>query len=375
VFFMARSPTWLRFLASCIGTTLSAQVPVVVVDDQAGPGVDYTDLTTALLAAPQGAVVLLRDGVYDLPPYDPFGPFGAFGLQLSGRSLHLVGDSKAFVKVHGPLGVLNLGPTQEFTYLNIDALSGAVTFSNCAGWAWVENVIASNDPPTLAPGGTFLHQGPGGMLVNQSQLRAVFPASNGLRLAGASAYLYDTSVDGAFLLQVQFPAIDLAAAFLFKSGGNVNGAVTAAGDTASAFYTVANTVSTPPNFSPPPTVQLPGLARSYKTNTPVRAGQNAILEFEGQPGELAILNVSLQASGVYLPGYTTAAQIATPLALLQPMGIVSATGTLTKSVPTSPTLAGGGAVLLYTQASFADFSTQTVRLGGGSLMVVLDPIY
>jgi len=111
------------------------------------------------------------------------------------------------------------------------------------------------------------------------------------------------------------------------------------------------------------------------TNTPVREGQAVQLEFDAPAGEIALLALSARAKGSFWPTFTSSVLIDLTSLQTQVMGVVPPSGTLVRSIPTPSNLVSSGALLVYTQASFVDLTDFDVRLGGGSLVVVLDSMY
>ena len=85
---------FLSGLAPCVlALSPSSQGSVFVVDDDAGPGVDFGSIQAAVDAAGPGDVVLVREGAY-LP------------FTVAGKGLTVVGDDGASVVIEGPMGVV-----------------------------------------------------------------------------------------------------------------------------------------------------------------------------------------------------------------------------------------------------------------------------
>jgi hypothetical protein len=367
-------------LTAFTGLTPAQVHPVIVVDKQGGPGVDYNELNDALQQAPDGAVILVRQGTYAV-----FSIQGSsvVAKELNGKALHIVGEPAHTVSIFGPIHHKNQQVSQHGSLINIDQATYGLRYEACAGWNWIENVVGASS----TTGSQVTHLGPGGLIFNRSRFYGsttftqfgTYNGTTALQLQGSQAYAYDSSFTGTKSLgsvhgtPTQKPDITLLQALAFKSGAGPT--VSASGDANSAVITIGNAVTTPPGLAVPPSQQIPGPTRSYATNTPVRAGSSVQFTFEAPPGELAILNVALQPVGAYLPFYSSSGLISSPQNLIQFMGVVPASGILTTAFPVSSHIGAGGAVLFYTQASFADLVTPALNLGGGSLVVILDPVY
>jgi hypothetical protein len=370
----SRFAAWALVLA----TPLAAQAPVVVVDAAGGAGSHYTKLPDALSAAPDGAVVLVRSGTYQLTA--GFFPY----VTVSGKGLHVIGDANAFVRIQGTCIIGGLSGTQSYSWVGIDDVDAlgtgvAVSVGGSTGWGWFESFATapSTNCSSVASSGGI------GVIANRSVFRgynalAPLSGSAGFGVSGGGAHLYDSQVVGGSTFtaphgpNIVHADLALNAAYAFVSGGQVDGTVSVSSIGASSMDVIGANVT---GATAPPATLHPGPARSYATNTPIREGQAVQLEFSAPAGELAMLKLSLQPFGAFLPFYTSSTVIDTSYLLVQVMGFVPASGKLVKSIPTQPGLATGGAALFYTQASFADLSTLTLRFGGGSLIVVLDGAY
>ncbi|MFT7665138.1 MAG: hypothetical protein ACI87A_003373, partial [Planctomycetota bacterium] len=115
---------------------------------------------------------------------------------------------------------------------------------------------------------------------------------------------------------------------------------------------------------------LPGIARSFEANSPVREGEVLTFDFIGAPGDFAILNVSANPAGNYFASVSGSVVLESPLLLLRVMGQIPASGTLSKSFTLNELGAGVEGITLYSQGSFANASGLFV--GGGSMIVLLD---
>src|SRR5262245_45172512 len=102
---MIRDSLFRLVLLSC-ASSIAAQGQVLVVDAAGGPGSDFTDVPSAVSAAVDGDVLLVRSGSYLVDE---------LAIALDGKGLTLVADSGASVAV-GSLDVQDL-PAGHFTLL------------------------------------------------------------------------------------------------------------------------------------------------------------------------------------------------------------------------------------------------------------------
>lgn len=126
----------------CVGLalgahSLAAQGKVWVVDDLAGPGVDFTAIQAAVDAAADGDTVLIRPGVYSAS-----GPLAV----IDGKGLTLIADAGAQVTMQGPGGIAvisirNLAATQRCVLRGLAPRgndSRALEIVDSAGAVWIE---------------------------------------------------------------------------------------------------------------------------------------------------------------------------------------------------------------------------------------------
>ncbi|MCR9246528.1 MAG: hypothetical protein NXI31_15960 [bacterium] len=96
-----------------------------IVDAANGPGTNFLDLPPAVAAAPSGAILEVRPGSYT-------------GFTMSGKGLTILGGPG--VRVTGVVSVSNTSPLQpttvrglQWTTAQLTALGGLLTLANCAG--------------------------------------------------------------------------------------------------------------------------------------------------------------------------------------------------------------------------------------------------
>ena len=125
---------------------------VHVVDDQPGPGVHFTSLSQALLAASDGDVVLVKPGDHEADP-EPGGS-GAKLFSIVGKSLDTVADSGGPVRLRkGTFSITGLAANQTVSLVGLEFPdSGLASFAN-AGLVHVKDCRfpafkSDNAPPT-----------------------------------------------------------------------------------------------------------------------------------------------------------------------------------------------------------------------------------
>ena len=98
-----------RFLtaALCVLPVFGQASGTLVVDDDGGPGVDFTDLPAAVAAAIDGDTVVVREGTYD-------------SFIVSGKALLILGDGSGTTFVSG--GTTYLGGPGFGKVLHVEGL-------------------------------------------------------------------------------------------------------------------------------------------------------------------------------------------------------------------------------------------------------------
>lgn len=111
----------------------SSQGQVWVVDDDGGPGVDFTSLGVAATAAGDGDVLLVRSGDY------------ADGLNAVGKSLTVQAEQGATPILHDGIGISLVGPDQTVVLRGLTLLLPMPVFSHgirgriSEGTIWIED--------------------------------------------------------------------------------------------------------------------------------------------------------------------------------------------------------------------------------------------
>ena len=121
-------------LLTALATPLAGQSPVWIVDDDGGPGVDFTTLDQAQAGAADGDILVFRPGVY---LHDGFTV-----TPIDGKGLTLVADGDVELHV---IVVQNLGAGQAFTLRGFKG-NGGVRASNCSGPVWIEELVDQPAP-------------------------------------------------------------------------------------------------------------------------------------------------------------------------------------------------------------------------------------
>ena len=118
---------------------------------------------------------------------------------------------------------------------------------------------------------------------------------------------------------------------------------------------------------------LPGIARRLSSSSIVRAGSGLTLTFEAPPGEVALLTVSAAPGWRDRIPWQYGPALGSGPAWAGAVGIVPASGSLTRvfTMPTIPL--GEDSDVRYLQAAF--LAPGESRLGSPSTVVVLDPQY
>ncbi|HKX46334.1 MAG TPA: hypothetical protein VJP77_06495, partial [Planctomycetota bacterium] len=117
-------------------------------------------------------------------------------------------------------------------------------------------------------------------------------------------------------------------------------------------------------------VALPGAPHALSIPSPLRGGETLLATLGGEPGELAVLALSLGAAPLYTPGLGEVLVAQPPL--LFTAGLVDASGVATKSFAVPVLGPPFEALALVWQGAFLD-PQGGVATGAGSVVTVLDP--
>ena len=395
--------------------TLAARVgaqQVFVVAPSPGPGVFSTTIQPAVNAAVDGDIVLVKAGTY--------GGFNMFhkGITVSAEAGAAV--STTAIHVETPPAGTRLVLRGLTVVPSAGATTAAVTLNGCPGPVWIERCTLQG------VGGAF--KGSNGIGLHALNSPSVVVESSVVRgaqtfmvptIAGASAieaynsklYVHDCEIVGGDANPSPFglaspggAGISTYRSLLYVSGSTVhggNGASVVApgvnggnggpglsmfGDSFALATTFtggaggagglggsAGSPGLPVQIQAGTFTTLPGSARHFATESPVRELAVSNFSLTGAPGEIAAVIASPEPdlgflftpfSGPLLVSGTNA--LALQLAVLPPSG----TATVPISIPSLGASSQGG--IVFIQSFFFDSPLTTVSLGPVSALVVLD---
>ena len=164
---------------------------VFVVDDVAGPGVDFTSLTAAVAAAADGDVVLIKSGLFEE------------NVLVDGKGIALIADAGANVEIRGRVEFSGLAAGQTGMLADVTHRPpsggefGALDIAACDGPVLIQRVTFTAEPFHLIP-----------RMVQVQASTAIFtdctisggtnPFAPGaaMRLVDAETFLYGCDVQG-----------------------------------------------------------------------------------------------------------------------------------------------------------------------------------
>jgi len=382
--------------------TARAQSPVLVVDDDGGPGVDYTSIAAAVDVASPNSVILVGAGNY--------GPF-----EIVSRSLMLVAESGAVVKVQGgedlelapAIVVRDLGANDAVVLEGLQAAgtmgfffsigTPALRIDGCAGQVWVQ------DCQLTGGSGTFLAIPAlevvdsdnvlviGGTMQGQTYFdNGVTPLRGaGVQASGSRIHLWDTQATGG----AGAPGADLLNGFLFASrsvlqGGQGVGLLAGFGcqlmlnggtglhlgtgsPTAVVFGTQLVAGPADPGGCSFPGIPysveggtlltLTGTAPGFQATSPGLDGAPLTFSFtDAAPGDSgAVLVATTLGTVPYFAKYTGALAVGSPWFFL--IGPVSPAGTLDVTVNLGDALPPGTGATFFAQGAL-------LKAGGGAVL-------
>ncbi len=388
-----------------LSAPLHAQV--VVVDDQAGAGVDFTNLQEAIDGSADGSILLIRPGSYHT----------SVTFKVEYRSLTLIGDEAA-----GPVVLLN-----SIVIGNIESdqrvvVRGMQTFRlevrNCSGNVWIEDLrgnsmLVKDSEQVALVGCRFGDESiTSGMAVNASTAAVLecdglgskgidgdiepysglpLPGGPGgpafFSLGGAATFLggnhfhggpggkgleadafHDCSDGGNGGVALQVGGYPDASAVL--NGGLLEGGAAGLGGAGCADG-VAGAESGVEAGSV--LADLGGPHRFFRMSAPVREGEDLEMKFTAQPGDRALVLASATPGMLFRPGMQGVLLVDQPGRLLGPVR-VRADGSLRVRLLMPDLAAQVEGRVLYATAAFVDASGRFL-LGGSSTTVVLDSVF
>lgn len=418
--------------ALCLVSSVAAQGSVLVVDDDGGPGVGFTDLPAAVAAASDGDVLVVRDGSYS-------------GFTLEAKGLAVFADTGAAPAIDGTVVVRNLGASQRAVLRGlatglVPVASGAgIVVEGNAGPVRIEDctfVGADGNQYLVSPGanGAYVEQSSDvsfarcvltagdGADVSDVLVGAQGPGGVGLLVLASNVVVTGTVVTGGeggsdssgFALSGSFggagarfvSGLTVASASTFNggrggSGGSAwewkgcgsggaggAGAQLLGGELATVDVTLvggpggfgiaaygcpngppgAGLVQTGGTLTP-----LAGPAAGFTMTAPLRPSTPAAVTVEAVEGELAVVAFAFDTGFDYVPLWSNVLLLAGPLAAL-PLSTVQPGGTLSVTFGYAGLPPGVQSVLVHGQAAIAG-STGPARLTPASTTVLLGAGY
>ncbi|MEM7310759.1 MAG: hypothetical protein AAF682_29060 [Planctomycetota bacterium] len=411
----------------------AAQNAVFVVDDDGGPGVDFTDLPAAVLAAADGDTLLVRDGQYS-------------AFELDAKGLAVVADAAAPPVIDGGLAVRNLAAGQVALLrglatgdaagdgLRLAANVGAVRVEDCTlvgadgvspslfieGHAMGYDGLSIAASADVSVAGSTFTAGDGANLYD-IYYGAMGIGGAGLRVDDASVAVFDSTftggeggsdssgfalsgtTGGTGALVLSGLLLSSGSAFTGGEGGSggsawywkgcgdggnggaglhVLGGELADLDNAFAggsfgfgvtYYGCTHGADGASLLAAPGTQLTPlaGAARGFSTPAPMRAGVSSDLVFRGEPGDVAVVGFSFGTGFAYVPAWLGTLLIGAPQ-LAVAAGVVPPGGELLVPIAYSGLAGGVDAEQVYAQAAFLD-GAGVLRLGPASSTVLLAP--
>ena len=373
----------------------SAAGQVIVVDPVAGPGVDFTSVSDAVLAAADGDTVLVHAGTY------------AASVTVSSKSLAIVAQPGDIVTISGALEASDLASNQLVSIAGL-TLDHGLRFENDAGAVWVENCIISGFDDVAFPWPIPDLEADGGIGVEAIDCDSVTLArctlDGGSATAfGGSAYagdalvsaqsrvwLFDVDAKGGHAQgcagqcgEVPGSGAEISGGTLYLAGSTIHGyhGVQVYGQP--VLWLLDSTVEAtgytwlgdqfPPIEGTASVTQLAGSERDFALDTPATEHETVTLSLNGVEGDGAWVLLGLQPTAVM------SVKLHGPLMVLPPwmpvfIGVLPPGGTLALPV-TLPTLDPGLETLaLVLQAAFVDSSGAT-WLSDPSRLVILDAAF
>jgi len=328
-----------------------------VVDNSGAPGADFAQLDSAVQAAADGDVLLVRST----------GLFYFLFQVLDGRGLTIVADGGP-VSVISTLAVRNLAPDQRVVLRGLEFYfdDGLILESN-QGLVWIEDcrLLADNPGCFGCPVVAAVDASDTPLVLLNSELSGAtpwldrnIPVGPGLRLQGATAALLGGTVQGglgedygglpspggvgleatgSFFLASQLEIQGGQAAPLSETGGN--GMELLGGSTGWLRATTPQGGFGTP-FGLPQVVDGASVlaTRSHRLPTleassPVRGGETLDLTFRGAPGETFLLRVGLEPALDWEPETASFRLVDALPALSLFLGVVPASGVASASIP------------------------------------------
>ncbi|MEO0649479.1 MAG: hypothetical protein AAFZ65_02225 [Planctomycetota bacterium] len=310
-------------------------------DASGGPGADFTALADALAGASDGDVLLFAPGAYVGSGGSPFLP----PLVVSGKGRTLFADG---VVEPGSFEIADLAPTQLFALRGISSFGHtAWSAEDSAGTLWVEQTQPSGPDPSVDSLELALDS-----CASVARNRCAFQGANspnpgfeGVDLDGGFGFFSGSSLEPNLLLEGAAPT-----AILLDTVGTIDQS--------------AGTVST-----------IGGTSRSFAATAVAREGQTVTVTWTGAPGDSAILNIGTRTDTTFYPAFSGTGLAELPLVSLQAVGSLPASVELSLDFVAPQLQPGVESVLLFSQGRFFVPSTGEIRVGDGSMTLLLDSVF
>lgn len=391
-----------------IAATLAVPVAaadVLVVDDDGGPGVDFTSLPAAVAAASPGDILLVHDGVYE-------------GVDGMADASAIIADDGATVEVpfvridfhaadrpvvlrdlglqfHAPgSGTITVVVSQSPIWIEGCRMDTAAVASTPIGVALIRCVCRGRSLPGID--NNISHTVVLGCLARGGDGKPGFicpevgPVSGGaghfgLATSGGELLVSGTTMigggggdglqpDGAVPCTDGGPGGDGVGDDIFAFGNPTDvwlHDVVMSGGTGGLGGSDCQTGSAglPRDFATSEVTDLAGSYRSVSTGGPVREGQPIVVTIEGEAGDSVHLLLSLEQEHAIVPALRGALLLAAPIAL-DPL-VLPASGTLQLSVPAPELGPGVEGILAFIGAGFIDVNGDK-HLGAPTSLAILD---
>ena len=388
-----RSLAWMLASIAC-APALAAQ-SVLVVDKNQGPGWEFATIQSAVNAAQDGDILLVRSETY----YDE-------SLTIVAKGLTITSDFGGYVRLTEGVTVEGLLPGQMVVLrgLNIEPDTWPANDDkyglralNCAGSIRVEGctLIASKLSGKLGGRGFdgLFADGCTSLVVVDCTLRGGLPpiyssdrsgghglhatdsriSAFGSSFTGVTGYSVDLDGDGVHLEGGWFYAADCT----FQGGGSP---VTCNGghgiEAESADLVLLSPTYAPSPCRPPISLtgctllELLGPQQFLLMASPVREGQTLLMQAAGEPNQPVLLLVSLGVEDAFAAWLQAPLLVSLSPALIAPVGSTSSIGWLVQSFTVGALPPGIEGATVFCQAAFG--AGASVQLSNPMSIVLLD---
>ncbi|MFT5198391.1 MAG: hypothetical protein ACI87O_001048 [Planctomycetota bacterium] len=377
-----------------VAAPVSLHPPVWVVDSS-GAG-DFVEIADALLQTGEGSLLLVKPGTYHLP------------VVIDNRSVNLVADGAQQVVLTQSLRIQNLSAEQQVSIGGLELVDGFV-IDNCSGPVQMQDCrVPQTNQSVDPPPGTIYNDwricgiGDSKQLVNacsgvtisncefvgaagtDASLLSVdgTPGQHGLLVIDSQVALYSCALaggqggigfgpghypsvsgSGGDGLRVKGTTSQVSHCGLIADGGPAGVAI---GDTATVFLGCDGTDLRVDSGSNAQACDPNSL--SYRIDPVVRGGNLAWYTVEGPPGAMTYLMVANRLAWSPFGGGLGNQHLDAPLTIV-PMGLIPASGSLTRPFPVLAPRTAAGFVGVYFQA-LTNVAGTVYRSGPQRLMVV-----